>query len=211
MAKTGHNVIVYDIETLKKPEEVEGGWDNPEEMGFGIACAYDFFDDTYHFFDGQDGKIELCELLNCKLAVTFNGIKFDSRILLGNDRLLMHGVTANHRYQWYNFDILAEYVKSRFGYTTVAEAEKRLGDETIHDGSFGLDGLSEGTLGMCKNGTGEQAPELLDAGQYSRLYGYCLNDVRLTRKLLEHIKDHGEVTDRSGRVVRIYLPTFRTS
>ena len=180
-------------------------------MGFGIACAYDYFDDTYHFFDGEEGRIELCELLNCKLAVTFNGVKFDSRILLGNDRRLMHDVTANHRYQWYNFDILAEYIKSRYGYKNVAEAEKRLGDSAIHDGSFGLDGLAEGTLGMRKNGHGALAPELLDAGQYSQLYGYCLNDVRLTRKLYEHIASTGEVTDRKGRVVRIYLPTFKMS
>ena len=204
-------VIVYDIETLKKPEEVDGGWDNPAGMGFGIACAYDYFDDTYQFFDGDEGRIELCELLNCKLAVTFNGISFDSRILLGNDRRLMYDVTANPRYQWYNFDILAEYIKSRYGYTKVAEAEKRLGDKKIHDGSFGLDGIADGTLGLHKNGDGALAPELLDAGQYSQLYGYCLNDVRLTKKLFEHIGAHGEVTDRSGRVVRIFLPNYKTS
>lgn len=211
MTRIGHNVVVYDIETLRHPDEVTGGWDNPEGMGFGIACAYDYFDDTYYFFDGPEGRHALCDLLDGKMAVTFNGIRFDSRVLLGNDRQLEYRLTGNDRHQWANFDILAEYIKSRYGYTTVADAEKRLGDAAIHDGSFGLDGLAEGTLGMRKNGSGELAPALLDGGQYSRLYGYCLNDVRLTRKLFEHIADHGEVTDRSGRVVRIYLPTCKTS
>lgn len=204
--KKFHNVIVYDIETLRVPEEVDGGWNNPAGMGFGIACAYNYADDTYCFFDGEDGRNDLCDMLNGKLAVTFNGISFDSRVLLGNDRRLLHDVTLNLRYQWYNFDILAEYIKSRYGYTTVAKAEKRLGDKSIHDGSFNLDGIAEGTLGMHKNGTGALAPRLLDSGQYSKVYGYCLHDVRLTRKLLEHIHQHHAVTDRSGRVVRIFHP-----
>ena len=204
--KKFHDVVVYDIETLKGPEEVDGGWNNPAGMGFGIACAYEYFTDSYYFFDGEDGRVDLCDLLNGRLAVTFNGIAFDSRVLLGNDRRLVHDVTTNYRYQFYNFDILAEYIKSRYGYKTVAEAEKRLGDKTIHDGSFNLDGIAAGTLQMRKNGIGALAPQLLDSGQYSKLYGYCLHDVRMTRKLFENIIEHHAVTDRSGRTVSIFPP-----
>jgi len=196
--------VVYDVETLRTPEEVDGGWDNPQGMGFGCACSYDYRDDRYRFFCGPDGQRDLISQLDGRTAVTFNGIHFDSRVLLGNDRLTdALGMTYGGGAGWNNYDILLEYIKSRYGYTSLAEAEKRLGDKEIHDGSFNLDGLAEGTLGRRKNGSGELAPRLLDAGDYDRLFAYNLQDVRLTRDLFEHILIHREVVARDGRHTRI--------
>jgi hypothetical protein len=201
--------VVLDLEVARSPEEVEGGWDNPEAMGFASAVVYVYCQDQYYFFVGEEDKRLLLGLLKGKLAVTFNGIKFDSRVLLGNSRNLSthDGQVAKANggglYHWDNYDILLEYVKNRFGCRSVGEAEKKLGDKAIHDGTFGLDGLCQGTLGMGKTGRGSEAPLLYREKKYSELLSYNLHDVRLTRKLFDFIRRFGFVLDREKRVVTL--------
>jgi len=66
-----------------------------------------------------------------------------------------------------------------------------------------LDGLAEGTFGLHKSGTGAHAPVLYQEGKYAELFAYNLQDVRLTKKLFEFIKEYGFVVDRAGR--RIWI------
>ena len=76
-----------------------------------------------------------------------NGIKFDSRVILGNDRLVFNNRLTKSDpkdIRFANYDLLLEYVKARLHYEDVAAAENRLGDKAIHDGCFSLDGLAEG-------------------------------------------------------------------
>jgi hypothetical protein len=212
------DIIVYDVEVEYGPDDVDGGWDNPEAMGFATAVAYDYSCDMYHFFEGKTGRLALLKLLDRKLVVTFNGIKFDSRVVLGNGRDLgegneIHGylrqdISPNgakflNEFRWNEYDILLEYIKSRFKIPTVAEAEAKLGDKTIHDGSFSLDGLAAGTLGMAKSGHGAFAPVLYRRREFAELFEYNLHDVRLTKKIFDHIIKHKEVIDRNGRHVTI--------
>lgn len=206
--------VVYDVETKRDPDEVPGGWENPEAMGFATAVAYEYGADKYHFFIGKEGCLSLAKLLHNQLAVTFNGIKFDSRVVLSNDRDISEDghITCSVSgrrpadvidYGFYNFDILLEYIRSRFNLLTVGEAEKKLGDEKIHDGSFTLDGLAEGTLSMNKCGHGAHAPVLFREKRFAELFEYNLHDVRLTKKLLEFIIYYGFVVDRQRRKVTI--------
>jgi hypothetical protein len=199
--------IVYDVEVIKGPDEVEGGWDNPAGMGFASAVAYSYQKDQYYMFLGPDGKEDLITLLYESITITFNGIKFDSRILLGNDRNIANtGKTSSKRTlsKWDNFDILLEYLKARFGHNTVQEAEEALGDKLIHDGSFGLDGLAEGTLSLHKTGHGADAPNLYKTGQFGELLAYNLQAVRLTKKLFDFIREYGFLVDRAGKIVHLY-------
>ncbi len=80
--------VVYDVEIATEVDKVEGKWENPEGMGFASAVAYDYGKDQYFFFLHKDGRRELIDLLRMRTAVTFNGIKFDSRVILGNDRIV---------------------------------------------------------------------------------------------------------------------------
>ena len=61
------------------------------------------------------------------------------------------------------------------------------------------------TLGDWKNGEGANAPALWRAQRYADLHTYCMNDVRLVRNLLRHIKQHGYVMTANGRV-NVKLP-----
>lgn len=201
--------VVYDVEVVRGPDEVEGGWENPEGMGFASAVTYSYSDDRYRFWMGED-PAKLNAFLQARIAVSFNGVKFDSRVLLGNDRpadrdpdgkvIFSGGRRTNG---WWNCDLLLEYIRARFGYPDVGSAEKRLGDKAIHDGSFSLDGLAEGTFGQHKTGHGAKAPILYREGKIAELLEYNLQDVLLTKKLFDFVRQYGFVVDRVGRVVRI--------
>jgi hypothetical protein len=200
--------VVYDVEVAIEPENVPGGWDNPEGMGFASAVTYSYEDDQYRFWLGALQQRDLCHFLSGKTAVTFNGVKFDSRVLLGNDRVCEGDLTyCVHipECAWHNCDLLLEYVRERFNDADVAAAEKRLGDKTIHDGTFGLDGLAEGTLHRRKTGHGAHAPMLYRTGNYAELLAYNLQDVRLTKELFNFIRKFGYCVDRAGRRVLMEL------
>jgi hypothetical protein len=211
--------MIYDVEVLRGPDEVQDGWNDPEGMGFATAVAYDSQTGLYKFYMGNDGRIHLCRDLQGKLAISFNGVKFDSRVILGNHRQADpddvdgHAITEirspnpplaiyDFKPGWMEFDILLSYVRTRFGYENIKEAEERLGDKEIHDGSFSLDGLGEGTIGKRKTGHGAHAPELFRDGKFDELFAYNLNDVRLTRQLFEFIRKYRFVIDRKGRVIK---------
>jgi len=199
------NCVVYDVEIVTVPDETPGGWDNPEGMGFASGVTYDYATDLYEFFLHPANAEGLRTKLTNRIAITFNGIKFDSRVLLGNEREINQGFTRSqdNRYIWFNYDILLEYIKSRFNYATVADAEERLGDRKIHDGSFSLDALGKATLGIGKTGHGAHAPILYQQKQYDALLSYNLQDTRLTKKLFDFIRAYSYVVDGHGKKVEI--------
>lgn len=194
------NTLIYDVEVLRGPDEVDGGWNNPWGMGFGTAVVYDYDRDLYHFFGAEKLK-DLIGLLTTGLVVSFNGIKFDNRVLFGNDYN-----APNSEVAWRDYDILLEVVKAKYGLSSVAEAEKKLGDPAVHDGSIGLDGLSEGTLNLHKTGHGAKAPQLIREAKWAEVFAYNLNDVRLTRKLFDFIRQYGYLIDRAGTKLEIRKP-----
>ena len=56
-----------------------------------------------------------------------------------------------------------------------------------------LDGLAQATLGMEKNGRGEEAVWFYKEGKLEQLAKYCLWDVRLTRDLFDYLKEFGKI------------------
>jgi len=167
-------------------------------MGFGTAVVYDYENDLYHFF-GPKQKQQLIDLLKGNFVVSFNGIRFDNRVLLGNDY-------QERDHLWEDFDLLLEVVRSKFGVDSVEEAEERYGAKQVHDGSIGLNGLAEGTLGLKKTGHGSKAPQMIREGKWADVFAYNLNDVRLTRLLYEFAERYGYLIDKSGRKIPIGMP-----
>jgi len=199
------NCVVYDVEVVRGSDEIPGGWDDPEGMGFASGVTYDYETDLFDFYLHDAGLEAIRRKLSNRIAVSFNGVKFDSRVIMGNNRGVNEGFTVSPGggYLWANFDILLEYIKSRFQYKTVGQAEERLGDKKIHDGTFSLDALGKGTFGKGKTGHEANAPILYQAKQYDQLLAYNLQDVRLTKELFDFIRKYGYVIDRKGRQVRI--------
>lgn len=56
-----------------------------------------------------------------------------------------------------------------------------------------LNDFTQATLGMEKNGKGEEAVWFYKEGKLDKLAKYCLWDVRLTRDLYDYVKEFGKV------------------
>jgi hypothetical protein len=185
---------IYDIETAKSPEEVEGSWQNPEGMGFGTAVMYDDAEDQYFFYAPNDKEL-LIQALTGFEVVTFNGIKFDNAVLLGEK------MAKNT--PWVDRDLLLEVVRAKYGVNTVKEAEESFGPEIVHDGSIGLNGLAKGTLGMHKISHGSKSPKMIQTGQWAEVFAYNLHDVRLTKLLVFFAQNYGYLIDGSGQKIEV--------
>ena len=195
-------MIVYDIETLRGPAEVEGGWDDPYGMGFGSAVTFDTDEDRFQFWTAPDAS-DLIDFLDAEEVLSFNGIKFDNRVLLGNHYLERKGSP------WFDFDLLEMVINARFEIDgalgegrVIPEAVKRVGAKAVFDGSCSLDNLCWHTLGRRKTGSGAHAPELIKAGRWTELWPYNLQDVRLTWALFQFWDQYQFVIDGQDRVIR---------
>jgi hypothetical protein len=184
--------LVYDVETQIPFEELKNGWDDPFGMKISSAVVYSNKTDQFYFFGHtEEERIRLCEMLNNQDVVTFNGISFDSRVVLGNDRLILeHGVTASSdkKYQWRNIDIYVILWKRILDWKgTVEELLEHLKKNRPPKGVFNLDSILWATLKMKKNGDGKDAPMLFKTGDFRKLYEYNLQDVRCERDLYRFI------------------------
>ncbi len=170
----------YDVETLKGPGEVEGGWDNPQAMGLRSAVVYDYQRDLYLFVES---KKELREMFSGHLVLGFNSVKFDNNVIERNDK----------EDAWFDVDLLRDACQAKWGVPDVKTAEDQ-NPGKVHDGSIGLKGLGLGTLGREKIGHGSESPKYA----VSRLWEYNLQDVRLTVQLQRFRERYGYLVDGKG-------------
>ncbi len=180
--------IVYDVETEKLSDEVDGGWDNAYGMGLGTAVTYDYSDHLYRFYDKND-RDKLIHDLSGNCVISFNGIRFDNRVLL-----------EEFNNNWTNIDIFDIVVRSKFG-VELTQAIEKFGSDKVFDGTISLNAISSATLGLKKNSHGELAPRMLREGRIKEVFEYNLNDVRLTRFLFEFARRYHYVVD--GSMMRI--------
>ena len=176
--------LIYDLEIVKaipdrnKPNEpgIEycAGWDDHANMGVSVIGAYDTEEARFRVFT-QESFGEFAALAEERLLVGFNSIHFD-------DRVLKHvGVNVETTY-----DILqAMWVVAGLG---------REFQYPSHVG-FGLAATAKANGLGSKTGWGGYAPVQWQRGEYGSVIDYCLEDVRLTWKLLEIVRLNGKLRD----------------
>jgi RNase_H superfamily len=162
-------MLIYDLEIIKAiPSKTEprldgieycDGWHDHAGMGVSVIGCYDYDKDRYRVFmqDNFDEFTALCT--NHDWLVDFNGIKFDKLVLAAN------GIAIPTKIKHY--DILAELRKEGI--------------------SGSLDALASVNCGVFKSGNGALAPILWQHGRIGEVIDYCLNDVRLTKLLMDRI------------------------
>lgn len=187
------DTIVYDIETASTK-----GWAN---AAFASAVAYSYDKDRYYSFLHLSGLAKLIELLNKNKVITFNGIKFDSKVVLGNKRKIIpynHNRTgvyiSGKGTTWLEYDIFVQCLKTSCKCKNDLEACKKRSK-----GGMKLDDICRATLGICKSGNGADAPILYQQQKYDELLEYNLNDVKLTKKLYDYIIQHRFVFDKNKK------------
>ncbi len=198
--------IVYDIEIARTVESTKKKWASPEDLHFASAVAYSYEQDRYHFFLHLRGLTKLIELLNKNKVITFNGIKFDSKVVLGNNRKIRacNGSTGifitGKGIIWEEYDIFTQCLKSVHKCKNDMEACKRMSP-----GGMKLDDIAKATLGQGKTGNGADAPILYQQGLFDDLLSYNLQDVRITKKLYDFISENHFVYNKD-RKQKIKIP-----
>jgi hypothetical protein len=217
------DIQVYDLEIVRDIQDNPGGWENPEALGLASAVIYDFRADKYSFFLHPTSLDQLILQLDDHINVSFNGVMFDSRVILGNDRevIPIRGVPylirvigrkkmtalGDRTPSWVENDLLLQVIMAKHNLETAFDAYKALqsAEKSFFDGTFNLDAISRSTFGLSKSGKGELAPSLYRKGLHAELFEYNLNDVRLTRKLWEFQKAYGFIVDGKGVTHRLNM------
>lgn len=170
-------MIVYDCEIKKailgkRDVPIEGieyckGWSDHIGMGISVICAYDFDENAYRVFC-EDNLNEFQDLVNnTDIVVGFNSIAFDNMLCLANDVSVP---------EYKSYDILVEM--------WVADGLAPHFQYPSHIG-YSLDATCAANGVKRKTGSGAMAPVDWQRGKYGSVIDYCLNDVKMTRDLLE--------------------------
>jgi len=204
------NFIVYDVETkdlIKDQNKIF-------ELGISVTVTYSYNENVYRIWgDTKQDHKDLLSYMNGCIAITFNGISFDSKVLLGNNRkILPNGsVTGDpfkegKEYGWRNIDMFTEIWKSIFKTKNVITAiEKQKNAKQFHvRGLFNLDNILRNTLGgtYLKLVNGITAVDHYKNGNLKKLYEYCIQDVRTERALWEFVKDRKYIVNGNYDIVK---------
>jgi len=194
-------MLIYDIEIIKAIPDKNGvaipgieycaGWHDHANMGISVIGVYDYAEDRYRVFleDNASEFFELCD--RSDLLVSFNGLSFDNPVICasygwGRDGIGREEKAAQSIFEGKCYDLLVEIwaaggLGPQFKYPT-------------HVG-FGLDACCQMNFGTRKTGNGALAPVLWQRGARGEVIDYCLNDVKLTKQLLDQVIATGELLD----------------
>jgi hypothetical protein len=198
------DTLVYDIEIARTVESTKKGWASPKDLCFASAVAYSYDKDRYYFFLHLSGLTQLIALLNKNKVATFNGIRFDSKVILGNKRIIKNngkkaGVfIAGKGVIWEEYDLFVQCLKFVHKCKNDMEACKKMSP-----GGMKLDDICKATIGMKKTGNGADAPILYQKRLFDDLLEYNFNDVRITKKLYDFIFENKYVLDKNKNKIRI--------
>lgn len=190
-------VLIYDIETLcpvltKDTVPIPGikyasSFQDYEGLGIACLCCYLADREQYRVFDKHNIHEFMYLLVEYDQVVGFNNRKFDNNLLLHFQ--LADAKTLTSR----SYDILREV------YIGLAlNPEGPFFDKKYKHNN--LNSLAEQNLGEGKVLDGQLAPVLWQQGQYAKVIDYCLDDVRLTKKLFDLIAKTGKLKTRHGEI-----------
>jgi len=206
------NLIVYDVETTKLIDD----YNKIYELGIAVAVTYSYKENAYRIWgDTKKEHINLLNYLNGSTCITFNGIGFDSRVLLGNDRqILSNGSVKGSPFNdgkiwgWKNYDMFTEIWKSIFNTKDVIKAmdEQSKAKQFHIKGLFNLDNIVSNTLGntIHKLANGITAVDHYQNNNLIKLHEYCVQDVRVERQLFEFVKKYKYIVNGRFDIVKFF-------
>jgi len=153
------NYIVFDIETKNFFPDV--GANDPALLDLSVVCVYDSKTDKYMSFLEEDLPKLWPILESADLLIGFNSDHFDTPLLN----------------KYYSGDLTK--MKSIDLMKTIQETLGR---------RIGLGTVAEETFGAGKSAHGSQAMEWWAQGKYQEVIDYCIQDVKITKDLYEHMK-----------------------
>jgi DEAD/DEAH box helicase domain-containing protein len=173
--------IVFDIETKNTFQDV--GKRDPALLDISIVAIHDSETNSYSsYLENELNKLwPIIERADCLIG--FNSDHFDIPLLN----------------KYYPGDLTS--IKS---VDLMKEIQKTLGRR------IGLDAVVQATLGLAKSGHGLQAIQWWHDGEIEKIREYCIQDVRVTKKLYDYAfkKQCVKIKDiLSGKLQKITLDT----
>lgn len=159
------NSIVLDIETQNLFSDV-GGKENLTKLSLSVAGVFSYADNAFLTFTENEMPAFEKMLQKTDLIIGFNINHFDLPILQKYLSVDLSKIPA--------LDIMNDVV-SAIGYRV------------------SLDDLAGNTLGKRKSANGLMAVQYWREGRIDELKKYCLDDVRITRDLYEHVLKNNEI------------------
>lgn len=201
------SIVILDVETQYTFKEV-GSYDKPFEMRLASAVVYQEIGDTYSFFIGEQSRERLINILYGQMVVGFNSNRFDSRVLLGNDRIVDDVLDLirypDNRIAWHSYDIMYEVVRSYFKVNKWEQINEILMNPELHGkGNISLHTLVSHTISGRMVGEGAMAPILFRENRFDELLTYNFGDVKYTKELLDFIIKYGYVIN--GKDEKVYI------
>jgi hypothetical protein len=199
-------MLIYDAEIIKaipyrdqKPKPGIAyckGWEDYEGMGVSVVGAYDYEEHRYRVFC-RDNMNEFVELAKKRSPlVGFNNIRFDNNLLGANGIRLKASATCTDWDPFY--DLLQEI--------WIGAGLPLIWNSLTHAG-YGLDAVCTANFGQGKSGNGALAPVLWQQGKIGEVIDYCLEDVRLTKTLLDRVIECGWIINpKTGKRINIQRP-----
>lgn len=190
-------MLIYDLEILNAiPDRVgprlDGvayceGWHDHAGMGVAVLGCYDYTTDRYRVFcqDNLSDFAQLVERQEC--LVGFNNNRFDNPVLTAA------GVPIPPEKC---YDILEE----------IWRALRLPADGFIPSlhGGYSLEAMCQANFRVAKSASGANAPVLWQQGRIGSVIDYCLNDLRLTKMLLDRIIRCGALANPKDPHITIY-------
>ena len=171
--------IFFDIETKNTFQDI--GKNEPAALDLSIVCIYDSETKEYtSYLEGELNKLwPIIE--QADMLIGYNSDHFDIPLL---NKYYPGDLTKIK-----SLDLLKE-IKDSIG--------KRLK----------MDHVAEGTLGINKSGHGLQAITWWKQGEIEKIRAYCIDDVKITKKLYEYALKNKKLKYRdSGKLITIPLVT----
>jgi hypothetical protein len=193
-------MIVYDIEivnaitdnkTSKLPDiKYCNGWNDKSNMGISVIGCYDFETDRFRVFC-KDNFNEFVNLVNnTDIVCGFNSINFDNEVVKAEKLINIPKEKS--------YDLLIEVWKalglgSKFEYPSHA--------------GYSLDAIAKTNTQYFKTGNGALAPILWQQGKIGSVIDYCLEDVKITKILIQKVMNIGGLKcPKTGNWLKIRSP-----
>ncbi|KKM14766.1 hypothetical protein LCGC14_1702840, partial [marine sediment metagenome] len=196
------DLIVYDVELCEEVKKRED-WKKINQDWFGCATVYSYVKNQYFFFLHQNQLPALKNFLHNNFTISFNGVNFDSKVILGRERIvsIYNGwstgmLIKNNAIKWIEYDLFTQCLKGIFNSKDDLEASKR-----ISPGGCKLTDIADATLRIRKMGDSAKVPLLYKQKRYGELLAHNLQDVRVTKALFEHVIKHGSLRNGKGQKI----------
>lgn len=165
--------ITFDIETRNIFSEVNSN--DPIDLDISVVCIHDSKTDEYSSYLQEDLQKLWPILEQADMLITFNGDHFDIPLLN----------------KYYSGDLTK--IKSL---DLLREIRESLGRR------IKLDTIAEATLGINKSGHGLEAVEWWKTGEIDKIIKYCIEDVKITKKVYDYALQNGKLKYKDMGVIK---------